>query len=38
MLDGDEFKRYGKLDMPESPDAGHIIQEAENMFEVPGYS
>lgn len=38
MLEGDEFKRYGKFDMPESPDAGHIIQEAADMFDVPGYT
>lgn len=38
VLDGDEFKRYGILDMPASPDAGHIIQEADDMFDVPGYA
>ena len=37
-LDGDEFERFGKLDIPTAPDAGHIIQEAEDMFDVPGYS
>jgi arylsulfatase A-like enzyme len=38
-LDGDAFKRYGKLQVPETPDAGQLFQEGRDVAGdfPPGY-
>ena len=40
-LDGDAWKRYEKLELPESPDAGLLIQDAGwsvPKYQIEGYS